>query len=372
MRSVGETAGGRIVSSPRLAEALSKISAGAAERDAHPVFPHGPFEKLAGLGVLALPVPDAERSRRSSFAEEWEVLRAVAGAEGSVGRVLDGHFNGVERLSLLAPEPLRSEELEAVEAGELLLGVWGADPIPGEGEPAKLVRQGGEPFVEGTKTFCSGATGVDRALVLVRGAEPGPPHLVYVDAFDGVEVDEDWFRGSGMKASCSYRVVFHGAPALAVLGEPGEIAREPYFGRDAVRTAVTWVGVADAVVESALETLAARSGARDPDDIESLAAGKMLTAQATMDRWLEHATRLADEASPHTPMTPFSVKLREAVASACREVMDEAARACGSRPFAAGDALDRASRDLQIFLLQHRLEPLLAKVGRRAIEERKR
>jgi alkylation response protein AidB-like acyl-CoA dehydrogenase len=114
------------------------ISAGAAERDAHPSFPEDPFRKLARSGVLAIPVPDpaGERGRRSSFAEEWRVLRAVARADGSVGRILDGHFNGVERLSLLAPEPLRSAELEAVAAGELRLGVWGADPIPGEGEPA--------------------------------------------------------------------------------------------------------------------------------------------------------------------------------------------------------------------------------------------
>src|ERR671910_820345 len=90
---------------------LARISAGASGRDAHPSFP-----------------------------EEWRVLRAVAGADGSVGRILDGHFNGVDRVSLLAPESLRSRELEAIAAGKLLLGVWGADPIPGEGEPARLVQ----------------------------------------------------------------------------------------------------------------------------------------------------------------------------------------------------------------------------------------
>jgi alkylation response protein AidB-like acyl-CoA dehydrogenase len=34
------------------------ISAGAAERDAHPSFPEDPFRKLAQSGVLAIPVPD--------------------------------------------------------------------------------------------------------------------------------------------------------------------------------------------------------------------------------------------------------------------------------------------------------------------------
>ena len=48
--------------------------------------------------------------------------------------------------------------------------------------------------------------------------------------------------------------------------------------------------------------------------------------------------------------------------------LDEAARACGSRPFAVAGPLDRARRDLELFLLQHRLEPALARAGREAIQ----
>src|SRR5215207_5662639 len=123
---------------------LAGISAGAGGRDAHPSFPQGPFQHLASTDVLAIPVPDpvGSHGRRTTFVEEWRVLRAVARADGSVGRILDGHFNGVERVALLAPEPLRTAELEAVAAGELRIGVWGADPIPGEGEPARLVDGG--------------------------------------------------------------------------------------------------------------------------------------------------------------------------------------------------------------------------------------
>ncbi|MGB3682262.1 MAG: acyl-CoA dehydrogenase family protein, partial [Rubrobacteraceae bacterium] len=109
--------------------ALARISEGAPERDAGPRFPEGPFRELAALGVTAMPAPeDGTDSRRASFTEEWRVLRAISKADSSVGRILDGHLNGVERLSVLLPEPLRSRELEAVAAGELLLGVWGADP----------------------------------------------------------------------------------------------------------------------------------------------------------------------------------------------------------------------------------------------------
>lgn len=363
---------GRSMSEQDLAALMRDIASGAAARDAEPAFPEAPFRALAD--ALAMPVPDPidSEGRRASFSKEWRLLRAVARADGSVGRILDGHFNAVERLSVCAPEPLRSRELEAVAAGELRLGVWGADPIPGEGEPARLIESSAGLHVAGVKTFCSGSTGLDRAVVLVRAADgaPGPPLAAYVDLTEGVEVDRSWFRGAGMRSSESHRVVFHGAEVLAVFGEPGELLREPYFARDAIRTAVTWAGIADAAVDAALEVLGAKSAGREPDDIVSLAAGKMLAAQGTIDRWLEYAAREADE-DPLASLAGFAGQLREAVASSCREILDEAARAVGSHPFAVSGPLDRARRDLELFLLQHRLEPALARRGRQEILARR-
>ena len=353
---------------------VARISEGAAERDADPAFPHHPFRALLEVGLLALPVPDPPqtRGRRATFEEEWRILRAVARADGSVGRIFDGHLNAVERVSVLTPEPLRTRELEAVASGELILGVWGADPIPGEGAPARIVETESGPVLEGVKTFCSGSTGLDRALVAVRGADetPGPPLLAYVNLRGGgFEADRAWFRGSGMRSSESHRVVFSGATVLAVLGEPGELVREPYFARDAVRTAVTWAGIADLAVDAALEILAAKYAKREPDEVVSLAAGKMLSAQKTMDRWLGYAAREAD-ADPEKTLAGFSTELRASVAACCRKILDEAARACGSHPFVTAGPLDRARRDLELFLLQHRLEPALVRTGRRAITER--
>src|SRR5215203_6066179 len=313
---------------------VAGISAGAGHRDRYPSFPERPFRQLALSGVLAIPVPDpaGEQGRRTSFTEEWRMLRAVA-------------------------------------RGELRVGVWGADPIPGEGDPARLVSGRGGASLTGVETFCSGSTGLDRALVLARGDAPGPPLLAYVDLSSGVEIDTGWFKGAGMRASESHRVVFDGTPVLAVLGEPGELVIEPYFSRDAVRTAVTWAGIADAAVEAALDVLAAKSGTKDPDDVVSLAAGQMLTAQGTIERWLAHAASLADEAPASLPV--IATQLRQAVARSCRDILDEAARAVGSHPFAVSGPLDRARRDLELFLLQHRLEPALLRRGRQAIEERR-
>ncbi len=348
-------------------EALAAVAAFAAELDANPRFPTDAFEALRDAGLTALNVPGPDGTRTISHADEWGAVRAVARADGSVGRIFDGHLNAVERLGLGAPDPLRGRELAAVAAGELLLGLWGADPAPGEGPPARLVSRGPTgAVVSGVKTFCSGAGGVQRALVLVRGKAAGPPLLAYVDLSRGVEIDRDWYRAAGMRASESHRVVFDGARVLAVLGGPGELSREPWFGRDAIRTAASWAGVADSAADSALSLLSQREN-RTP--LESLAAGRIAGAQATIDALLERAARRAEDA-PGESQLEESVLLRAQISDASGRLLDEATRACGSRPLVTASALDRARRDLGVFLLQHRLDPLLARVGGRLLDER--
>jgi hypothetical protein len=205
--------------------------------------------------------------------------------------------------------------------------------------------------------------------VLARGPAKGQPILAYVDLAEGVKVDTTWFRAAGMRASESHRVVFEGTPVLAVLGEPGELLREPYFSRDAIRTAVTWAGISDTAVDAALDVLAAKAGDGEPDDVVSLAAGRMLAARGTIDSWLSNAADRADGDPVSLP--GISTELRESVARSCREILDEAARAVGSHPFAISGPLDHARRDLELFLLQHRLEPALTRRGRQAISDRR-
>ena len=341
--------------------ALAEIAAGASRRDAAgPVggFPHEPFALLRRAGALGLTVGP----RPVSTGEEWGAVRAVSRADASVGRIYDGHLNAVERIALLAPEPLRGEELAAVSDGERLLGVWGADPVTDEGEPARLTEGA---TLRGVKVFCSGAGGLDRAIVLVRAPDgSGPPLLAYVDLGSPyVEIDRAWFAGAGLRAAESHRVVFHDTPVLALLGEPGVISAEPVFSRDAIRTAAMWAGIADCAAAAALDALAARP---ERSELAGLAAARIATAHTTIDLYLAEATRRAD--APE--LARFALELREAVTTAVRTLLDEAARALGSRPFATGSALDRARRDLELFLLQKRLDPLLARAGNRLLEGR--
>ncbi len=306
------------VAATTLTDALDAIAAGAAALDAHPTFPHDAFAQLRRAGALSLP-----RTR----AEEWALVRAVAKADGSVGRLFEGHLNAVERLAL-----------DGIDPEDHRLGVWGANPAPGEGEPARIENGA----LTGVKVFCSGAGGLDRALVTAEGK------LVYVDLTRGVEVDRTWYRAGGMRASESHRVVFDRAPILATLQD---LVREPYFSGDAIRTAAAWAGIADAAADAALAHI------DSSDDLKAHAAGRILTARATIDRWFEHA-------ATQTDLRDASIQLRVATADAGATILAEAARAAGSRPFATGSPLDRARRDFELFVLQHRLDPLLVRLGR--------
>jgi alkylation response protein AidB-like acyl-CoA dehydrogenase len=346
--------------------ALAVIAGGADEHDRDPRYPGEAFAALRAAGVPQL----AGQRERCDLRTEVELVRAVAGVDASCARILDGHFNGVERLALSATDPLREDELAAVRAGELLLGVWGADPAPGEGPPARVEKDSaGDLVLRGVKTFCSGAGGVQRALVIARDSSDAR-RLAYVDVTDRVHVDRGWYRASGLRSSESHRVEFTGTTVLALLGGADELMREPWFSRDAVRTASTWAGIVDCIFDATLTAV----GERKLDAIALHALGEMRLAAATIDRWLEHTVSALND--PAVPLyaddgtRALASECRLALAQAARLIASQSARVGGSRALVGGGTLDRARRDLDLFLLQHRLDPKLVELGELALEER--
>ncbi|HEY1687649.1 MAG TPA: hypothetical protein VGF95_02180 [Solirubrobacteraceae bacterium] len=337
-----------------LEHALARIAERAAELDRQPRFPTENFADLAIAGALTPP--------EGGLVDEARLVRAVAAVDASTARILDGHLNGIERLALTAPEPLRSTELVQIQEGELLLGVWGADPGAGEGSPARLERDSGQLVLRGVKTFCSGAGGVQRALVLVTDYD-GSRRLVYLDTNSRhVSIDRGWYQASGLRASESHRVEFHDTPVLAILGGPSELSREPYFSRDGIRTSATWAGLADGIVR---ETISALDPERT-DMTQAHALGRMRVAQSTIDLWLAHTTASLNEPEdPRPELDPavLTLECRVALADAARLISALAAQICGSRALIGASTLDRARRDLDLFLLQHRLDPKIAKLG---------
>lgn len=331
----------------------------AAQMDVHDrgrpgTFPGAGWATLTDTGVTAATTAGAD------VAAELAAVRAVSAADVSLGRVLDGHYNAVQRLLVQVGDDVAGPELAAVVRGELSLGVWGADPGPDEGQPARLraVENGGW-VLDGVKCFCSGAGGLQRAFVLARAPQDDAPvRLVYVDLTQGTAVDRDWFQGAGMRGSASHRVVFDGAPVRWIAEQPRALMAQPWFAQDGLRTAAGWAGGADTVVGLTIDALRAKAGG---GDLEALAVARLLGAQRAMDLWLRAGAEAV--AGADDDLGEATLLAREAIAAAVRTILDEASRVLGSRPFAVGGRIERARRDLQTYLLQHRLEPALVRLG---------
>lgn len=100
--------------------------------------------------------------------------------------------------------------------------------------------------------------------------------------------------------------------------------------------------------------------------MQTHALGRMRVALGTIDRWLEHTTTELCEPYDRCPAVDpavLAVECRVALYECARLISAQAARVCGSRALIGASTLDRARRDLDLFLLQHRLDPKITKLG---------
>jgi alkylation response protein AidB-like acyl-CoA dehydrogenase len=337
--------------------ALARIAERACELDRAPRFPAENLGDLLRSGALRHEEPGEGR-----LADHIALVRAVAAADASTARILDGHLNGVERLVATATDAIAADELEEARRGHHLIGVWGSDPTRSEGLAAWIARtRDGGSVLRGTKVFCSGAGGVQRALVVAVDAD-GKRRLAYIDATDRLEIDRGWYRAPGLRASESHRVSFDDVPVIALIGGPDELTRQPFFARDGVRTSATWAGLCDAIAATAAATLAALPEA---DAHQKAALGALDVHLHTIDLWLEHAGSRLDRLDLGAARAAeLAARTRVALATASSGVLASSVQACGSRTLATDPEFALKRRDLDLFLLQHRLAPQLEALGR--------
>lgn len=296
--------------------------------------------------------------------DELAAVRSVAAGGLGAGRVFDGHRNALERLLVHRAEDIDAELRAELATGSLALGVWGAEPGPGDGAPAVLDDVGAT--VTGAKAFCSGAGHVDLAIVLVRRHDGAPPTLpVLIDVRDAqrVRVDRGWFASPALAESHSHHVEFDHAPVVATLGTEGTLTVDPWFSGDALRSTAVWAGGADTILDRLVETPPADAAAEER-------LGRAVAIIATVDVWLAAALGAVDDAhrdgtDPARTVGALRLELTERI----RELLRIAAEHRGSRSLATDTVLGEARSGLDLLLLQHRLGPVAARLGRQGAEE---
>ena len=184
----------------------------------------------------------------------------------------------------------------------------------------------------GVKVFCSGAGGLDRALVLVRGEEPGPAAAgLRGPLAEGVEVDLAWYRGAGMRASESHRVVFSTARGCSPCSASRESSRASR-GSAATRSARRPPGRARPTPRWRRRSRRSPGATKRRRWWRWPRAGRRRPGH---DRRLVRAGRRRDRGrrprSRSRGVDPSPCAAPD-VAQACRAMLDEAEARCGSRP----------------------------------------
>ena len=245
----------------------SEIAAGAARARRRAAAARFPKSRRAARSARGARLQRRAGPTRPPAAAELELVRAVARADGSVGRIFDGHLNAVERLAVQGPAELRDRELAAVHAGRCAPASGAAIPFPARARRPRSSRSTAARCCAGSRRSAPGAGGLRPRA----GPRPRPGRAA--------RRSRSGSTSPTAGASRSTRLVPRARPArlgLAPRGVPRRAGARPLrrargalpssrgSARDALRTAASWAGMADTARATARSTSSppARSAAR--------------------------------------------------------------------------------------------------------------
>ena len=281
---------------------------------------------VADLAVVPLPGGGATAAR-------FSMLSALGRADGSLGRLGEGHLDALAIRSELGAPPGDPDQL---------WGVWAAHPNHLEAE-----RHGTGWRLCGRKPWCSGATGLDRALVTATGVDRRARLFdVEVAALD---FDDDW-RPVGMRASDSRSARIDLVVAAdAEVGAPGCYVDRPGFGHGGVGVAAVWHGIAQHLTHD----LAVAAAAAPEQPYLRAAAGRAAAISYVAAAALRMAADEIDAGPDDTDAAHRRAPLvRVGVEHAARSVLDLSVRAQGASALCFDETHARAVVDLTVYLGQ--------------------
>ncbi|MEG3164188.1 acyl-CoA dehydrogenase family protein [Sphingomonas sp. PB2P19] len=303
-----------------------------------------PADRIAALHAVGATAAFTRMEVRTDALTD--VLRAVGGADLSLGRVYEGHVNAVQLVETYGDAAQRETLAADVSAG-CIYGVWNTEPAPGL---ALNTAGDGSVTLEGAKSFATGAGYLDRILVTARDAN-GAKQLFLVDiAEKSARADNSGWRVRGMRGTQSGTFDFSGLPVSAAerIGAPGDYEREPRFSAGAWRFTAVQLGAVEALVRH-LRAHLIESGKGD-DPIQRLRFGACVSATRSAALWVRQAAHAAETQAEGA--IPLVLMTRGIVEEAGLAVMETAARTVGTASFFAGSRIDRITRDLGLYLRQ--------------------
>lgn len=277
-------------------------------------------------------------------------MATIGAIDLTVARVLEPHLDA---LSIL-------KEAHSATMADNRRHRWGV--FAAEGRTRLLAREdGGEWTLSGTKTWCSLARELDRALVTAWMSEHARG-LFAIDLTDARTVvgDEPWYA-RGLVSVDSPSIDCDAVPAIPVGGDNWYLDR-PGFAAGGIRVAAVWFGGAVGLGR----TVRAASGRADLDQIGHMHLGAIDAAlHRARCALADAATRLA--ASSAEQAAVVAGHTRRIVRESAEETLERAAHALGPAPLVRDDAHAARVADLTVYLRQEHAERDAAALGRAVV-----
>ncbi len=343
--------------------ALTALTTALRERRRPDGFPSDGVARLAADGLLrAGEIARAARPLPNGPPRLFDLLVATGRGDLAVGRLWEGHVNALGLVARLGTDDQR-ERAERVSAQSGLIGIWGADDFRA---PGRLI---GGNRLAGRKTYASGSDNLALAIVLVSD-DADRARLVLLDkqALEG-RFDQSWWRPLGMEATRSAALDLDGIEIAEadLLGEPDAYLSQPYFGGGAVRFVAVQAGGVLAVWDAMRDHLVRTRRQDDPHQAARLGhalaeAEKAWLAAARSYQRLAPAIRWeAGDGEPNDGLIADAARV--AVESAAMRLGQHAIRSVGCAGLMEGHDLERAWRDLTVYLRQPAPDAALARAG---------
>ena len=324
------------------------------------LFPMEVFNLLNKEGLLQINLPRDYQTIIQQISL-FECLFEVGKCDLSVGRIYEGHINGLELIKFYGSPAQKDFYFKEAQKGKIF-GVWNTE-MNSEAVNATIKKD--TLTLNGAKTFCSGALNIDHAII--TATIKGLKQMLLIPLKDFPRLEEDWslWRPMGMKNSVSCRIDFTGLEISkeSMLGESNDYEKQPVFSGGATRFAAVQLGGVEAVMNATLEHLKKLSRTGDP--YQQKRVGTMAIQLKSGKFWLEEAQRRDDNSGDLSSeeVVNFANMMRSAVLEISENILQLAERSVGIQGFMKGHPLEKVYRDLKVYLKQPGPDLALQSVG---------
>jgi alkylation response protein AidB-like acyl-CoA dehydrogenase len=280
---------------------------------------------VPALDDVPFPGSGATRAR-------WATLIELGATDLARARLAEGHLDAQAILAEVCARP---------PAPGLVWGVWAAEP-----HRLRAEQDADGWRLTGEKRWCSGAHGLDRALVTATA--PDGPRVFVVDP-DLLEPVAGSWPAIGMAATASLTMRFDASVAPhAAIGRPGAYVERPGFWHGGAGVAACWYGGALGVAERLRVAVLAGD-----DRLVDAAWGRVRSRLEAVAALIELSAQEID-AEPHDvdAARRRALRLRLVVEDVARSTIAETTTALGAGPLAHEPDHARRVVDLELYLRQ--------------------